>query len=90
MRNNILFIGIQLLFTINSNSYNTRQSAKFNKKYVHNSMKSMTSGVAGVKVWNSLKTNITTINKISVFKKMNTSCFLSKYKNITCFNPILL
>ena len=39
--------------------------------------------VAGAKLWNSLKTNITTINKICVFKKMWTSYFLGKYVNNT-------
>ena len=58
VKNNVLPIGIQSLFTINSNSYNTRQSGKFNKKYVRTTMKSMTVSVAGVKLWNSLKTNI--------------------------------
>ena len=70
VKNNLLPIGIQSLFTINSNSYNTRQSGKFNKKYVRTTIKSMTVSVAGVKLWNSLKTNITTIKKICEFKKM--------------------
>ena len=33
VKNNLLPIGIQSFFTINSNSYNTRQSGKFNQKY---------------------------------------------------------
>ena len=41
----------------------------------------MTVSVAGVKLWNSLKTNITTNNKICVFKKMCKSYFLRKYIN---------
>ena len=63
VKNNLLPIGIQSLFTINSNSYSTRQSGKFTKKYVRTTIK------YGVKLWNSLKTNITTIKKISVLKK---------------------
>ena len=70
VKNNLLPIGIQSLFTINSNSYNTRQSRKFYKKYARTTMKYMTMSVAGAKLWNSLKTNITTIHKICVFKKM--------------------
>ena len=83
VKNNLLPIGIQSLFTINSNSYNTRQSAKFDQKYVRTSMKSMTVSVAGVKLWNSFKTNITTIKKICVFKKMFEFYFLGKYINNT-------
>ena len=41
VKNNLLPIGIQSLFTINSNSYNTRQRRKFNQKYVRTTMKSM-------------------------------------------------
>ena len=74
---------IQSLFTINSNSYNTRQSGRFYQKYVRTTMKSMTVSVNSVKLWNSLKTNITTINKICVFKKMCKSYFLGKYINNT-------
>ena len=40
--NNLLPIGIQSLFTINSKSYNTRQSGEFNQKYVRTTMKYMT------------------------------------------------
>ena len=69
VKNNVFPIGKQSLFTINSNSYNTRQSGKFNKKYVRTTMKSMTVSVAGVKLWNPIKTNITTI-MIRVFKKI--------------------
>ena len=58
VKNNLLPIGIQSLFTINSNSYNTRQSGKFDQKYVRTTMKSMTVSVAGAKLWYSLKTNI--------------------------------
>ena len=50
VKNNVLPIGIQSLFKINSNSYNTRQSDKFNQKYVRTTMKSMTVSVAGVKL----------------------------------------
>ena len=71
------------LFTINSNSYNTRQSGKFIQKYVRTTMKSLTVSVAGVKLWNSIRTNITTIEKICVFKKMCKSYFLGKYINNT-------
>ena len=78
VKNNVLPIGIQSIFTINSNSYNTRQSGKFNQKYVRTTMKSLTVSVAGVKLWNSLKTNITTIKKICVFKKMCKPYFLGK------------
>ena len=52
-------------------------------------MKSMPVSVAGVKLLNSLKTNITTIKKICVFKKMCKSHFLGKYINNTWFNHIL-
>ena len=83
MEKNVLPIGIQSLFTINSNSYNTRQRGKFNQKYVRTTMKSMTVSVAGVKLWNFLKTNITAINKMCVFKKMCKSYFLGKYINNT-------
>ena len=48
VKNNLLPIGIQSLFTINSNSYNTRQSGKFNQKYVRTTIKSITVSVAGV------------------------------------------
>ena len=75
VKNNFLPIGIQSLFTVNSNSYNTRQNGKFNQKYVRTTMKSIKVSVAGVKLWNSLKTYITTINRICVFKKK-------------CVNPI--
>ena len=53
------------------------------KKYVRTTMKSMTVSVAGVRLWNSLKINITTINKICVFKKMCKFYFLGKYTNNT-------
>ena len=76
VKNNFLPIGIQSLFAINSNSYNTRQSGKFNQKYVRTTMKFMTVSVAGVELWNSLKTNSTTIKKICVFKKMCKFYFL--------------
>ena len=89
MKNNLLPIGVQSLFTINSNLYNKRQSGKFNQKYVRTTMKFMTVSVAGVKLWNSLKTNITTIKKIYVFKKMCKFYFLGKYMNNTWFNHIL-
>ena len=89
VKNNLLPIGIQSLFTINSNSYNTRQSGKFNQKYARPTMKSLTVSVAGVKIWNSLNTNITTIKKICVFKKMCKSYFLGKDINNTWFNRIL-
>ena len=46
-------------------------------------MKSMTVSVAGVKLWNSLKTNITTIKKNCVYKKMCKFYFLGKYMNYT-------
>ena len=69
VKNNLLPEGIQSLFTINSNSYNTRKNGKFNQKYVRTTMKSMTVSVAGVKLWNSLKTNITTIKKIVYSRK---------------------
>ena len=68
VQNNVLPLGIPSLFTINSNSYNTRQSGKFNQKYVRTTMKSITVSVAGVKLRKSLKTNITTIKTICVFK----------------------
>ena len=42
VKNNLLPIGIQSLFKINSNSYNTRQSGEFNQKYVRTTMKSLT------------------------------------------------
>ena len=83
VKNNLLPIGIQSLFTINSNSHNTRQSGKFNQKYVRTTMKSITVSVAGVKLWNSLETNITAIKKICVFKKMCKLFFLGKYMNNT-------
>ena len=83
VKNNLSPIGIQSLFTINSNSYNTRQSGKLNQKYVRTTMKSMTVSVAGVKLWNSLNTNITTIKKICVFEKMCKFYFLGKYMNNT-------
>ena len=83
VKNNVLPLGIQSLFTINSNSYNTRQSGKFTQKYVCTTMKSMTLSVAGAKLWNYLKTNITTINTICVFKKMCGFYFLGKYINNT-------
>ena len=52
-------------------------------------MKSQTVTVAGVELWNSLKTDITTIKKMCVFKKMCKSYFLGKYINNTRFNLIL-
>ena len=42
VKNNVLLIGIQSLFTIISNLHNTRQSGKFIQKYVRTTMKSMT------------------------------------------------
>ena len=51
-------------------------------------MKSMTVSVAGVKLWNSIKTNITTI-MIRVFKKIWKSYFLGEYINTSWFNYIL-
>ena len=81
VKNNLLPIGIQSLFTINSNSYNTKQSGKFNQKYIRPTVKFMTVSVAGVKLWDSLKTNIITTNTICVFKKMCKSYFLGKYIN---------
>ena len=89
VKNIFLPIGIQSLFTINYNSYNSRQSSKFNQKYVRTTMKSMTMSVAGVKLWNSLGTNITTIKNICVFKKMGKFYFLGKYMNNSWFNHIL-
>ena len=83
VKNNLLPIGIQSLFTINSNSYNTRQSGEFTQKYVRTTMTFMTVSVAGAKLWNSLKINITTINTICVFKKMCGFYFLGKYINNT-------
>ena len=81
VKTNLLPIGIQSLFRSNSNSYNTRQSGKFIQKYVRTTMKSITVSVAGVKLWNSRKTNITTIITICVFKKMCKLYFLGKYIN---------
>ena len=46
-------------------------------------MESLTVSVAEVKLWNYIKTNITTIKKICVFKKMCKSYFLGKYINTT-------
>ena len=83
VKKKLLPIGIQSLFTINSNSYNTRKSGICNQKYVRTTIKSLTVSVAGVKLWNSLNTNITTIKKMCVFKKMCKSYFLGKYINIT-------
>ena len=50
VKNNLLPIGIQSLFTINSDSNNTTQSGKFNQNIVRTTMKSMTVSVAGVKL----------------------------------------
>ena len=83
LKNNVLPIGIQSLFTINSNSYTARQIGKCNQKYVRTTMKFLTVSVAGVKLRNSLKTNITTINKICVLRKTCTSYFLGNYINNT-------
>ena len=69
VKNNLLPIGVQSLFIINSNSYNTRQSGKFFQKYVRTTMKSMAVSVTGVKLWNSLKTTITTIRKLVYSRK---------------------
>ena len=69
VKNNLLPLGIQSSFIINSNSYNTRQSGKFNQKYVRTTMKSMAVSETGVKLWNSLKTTITTIRKLVYSRK---------------------
>ena len=52
-------------------------------------LQSTTVSAAGVKLWNSLNANITTVNKMCVFKKMCTSNCLYKSTNNTRLNHTL-
>ena len=61
---------IQDLFQINDNCYCTRQYGKFNHKYVRTSLKYKCVSVYGVKLWNGLNDELSSISSVFKFKVM--------------------
>ena len=61
---------IQDLFQINKNCYCTRQYGIFNHKCVRTSLKYKCVSVYGVKLWNGLSSDLSSISGICKFKVM--------------------
>ena len=69
-KHNLLPKNIQDLFQINENCYCTRQYGKFNCKYVRTSLKYKCVSVYGVKLWNELSGELSSISSKCKFKVM--------------------
>ena len=69
-KRNLVPKNIQDLFQINENCYCTRQYEKFNYKYVRTSLKYKCVSVYGVKLWNGLNDELSSISSICKFKVM--------------------
>ena len=70
---------IQFLFTLNTNEkYCKRQCDYFKVKFARTSIKSSCVSISGVKLWNSLCTNILFYNSLCVLKMLK-DYHLSQY-----------
>ena len=76
---NVLPDSLQFLFNLHVQIYDTRQKCTFSVHRVHTNVKSMCISIYGVKLWNSLHTDLTNCRSLQVFKKMYTLHIISLY-----------
>ena len=67
---NVLPDSLQKMFTLRVQIYDTRQKCTFTVHRAHTNVKSMCISIYGVKLWNSLHTDLTNSRSLQVFKKM--------------------
>ena len=77
---NILPDSLQKMFTLRVQIYyDTRQTCTFTVHRAHTNVKSMCISICGVKLWNSLHTDLTNSRSLQVFKKMYKLHIISLY-----------
>ena len=76
---NVLPDSLQKMFTPRVQIYDTRQKCTFTVHRAHTNVKSMCISIYGVKLWNSLHTDLTNSRSWQVFKKMYKLHIMSLY-----------
>ena len=76
---NVLPDSLQKMFTLRVQIYDTRQKCTFTVHRAHTNVKSMCISIYGVKLWNSLHTDLTNSRSLQVFKKMYKLRIISLY-----------
>ena len=76
---NVLPDSLQKMFTLRVQIYDTRQKCTFTVHRAHTNVKSMCISIYGVKLWNSLHTDLTNSRSLQVFKKMYKLHIISLY-----------
>ena len=76
---NVLPDCLQKMFNLRVQIYDTRQKCTFSVHRAHTNVKSMCISIYGVKLWNSLHTNLTNCRSVQVFKKMYKMHIISLY-----------
>ena len=76
---NVLPDSLQKMFNLRVQIYDTRQKCTFSVHRAHTNVKSMCISIYGVKLWNSLHTDLTNCRSVHVFKKMYKMHIISLY-----------
>ena len=76
---NVLPDSLQKMFNLRVQIYDTRQKCTFSVHRAHTNVKSMCISIYGVKLWNSLHTDLTNCRSVQVFKKMYKMLIISLY-----------
>ena len=79
-KHNSLPVNVQKLFSLNfDNIHITRQNNLFKVKYARTSLKAKCVSICGVKLWNSLPTDVSNCHSLMKFKKLLKSQYLACY-----------
>ena len=70
---------LQKMFNLHVQKYDTRHKYTFSVHRAHTNIKSMCISIYGVKLWNSLHTNLTDCKSLQVFKNMYKLHIISMY-----------
>ena len=76
---NVLPDSLQKMFNLRVQIYDTRQKCTFSVHRANTNVKSMCISIYGVKLWNSLHTDLTNCRSVHVFKKMYKMHIISLY-----------
>ena len=76
---NVLPDSLHKMFNLRVQIYDTRQKCTFSVHRAHTNVKSMCISIYGVKLWNSLHTDLTNCRSVQVFKKMYKMHIISLY-----------
>ena len=70
---------LQKMFNLHVQKYDTRHKYTCSVHRAHTNIKSMCISIYGVKLWNSLHTNVTDCKSLQVFKNMYKLHIISMY-----------